>query len=67
MTVTINSFWWALPLVITLICFLSAWRAQDRRPASDYGYIGKEIGNAALYGVAIIISLLAWLVYFIVV
>lgn len=65
MTVTINSFWWALPFAVTIICFLFAWRAQDRRPASDYGNIGKGIGNAALYGVALIISLLAWLVYFI--
>lgn len=54
---------WLYPAVITAASFFWAWRNEDRKPSSDYGNIGKGIGNAMIYGLALIVSLMAWLIW----
>lgn len=63
MTFSIFIGWWILPLTITIAAFSwSTWQ-QDRSPAYDYGRIGQGIGNAVLHGLALIVSLIAWLIW----
>lgn len=55
--------WWVLPLAVTALSFGIATAKADTKPTGDYGRIGQGIGNAMLQGVALIVSLLAWLVW----
>lgn len=61
--ITISLGWWIAPAAITLLAFGWACAKEDRSPAYDYGRIGQGIGNAVLYGVALIVSLTAWLIW----
>ena len=63
MAVTVLFGWWTLPFGATIAAFLWAWVLSDKSPSSDYGNIGKALGNLILYGVAIIFSLIAWLIW----
>lgn len=66
MSIAIPLGWWIAPIVITVAVFAIAWRNEDNSPAGDYGRIGQGIGNAVIYGMALIVSLFAWLLFFIV-
>ncbi|TGT90896.1 MULTISPECIES: hypothetical protein [unclassified Mesorhizobium] len=61
MTVTIS--WWVLPLTTTIVAFAWALWNGDYRPATGYGSIGKGMANAFLLAVALIASLIAWLIW----
>ena len=56
MTITIG--WWALPLVFTLSAF--AWALSRETTGSD---LGAAIDSGFGFVVALIVSLVAWLVY----
>lgn len=60
---TIVFGWWLAPLLVTIAAFIWAARIQDTSPAGDYGRIGQGIGNAVVCGVALIVSLVAWLIW----
>lgn len=63
MNIAITLGWWLVPVLVTVAAFTwSIWR-QDRRPAYDYGRIGQGIGNAILHGIAMVVSLTAWLIW----
>lgn len=55
--------WWIAPLAVTVVSFGVATAKQDNSPTGDYGRIGQGIGNAMIHGVALIASLVAWLVW----
>ncbi len=59
--------WWALPAAISLIAFgwFWIWFANDP-PSSGYGNIGRGLGQGLFLLCAIIVTLVAWLVYFVV-
>lgn len=61
MTFTITPGWWLVPLLLTAIfCFL-AYRAQDRDGPNYYG--GRSVLNLLLWTMAIIPSLIVWVIY----
>tara|TARA_Y100001933_G_C18936421_1_gene537598 strand:- start:202 stop:408 length:207 start_codon:yes stop_codon:yes gene_type:complete len=64
MAFTVDFGWWLLPLAITLAAFgrLWVWSAQQP-PSSGYGAIGTVMAHAFLFAIALIVSLVAWLVY----
>lgn len=66
MSFTVTLGWWVLPAAVTLIAFgwYGAW--EDRQPPpSDYGAIGDGLARMLLLALALIASLIAWLIYFI--
>lgn len=63
MDIVIPIGWWVVPLAVTVAAFSIAIAKSDDRPTGDYGRIGQGIGNAMLQGVALIVSLVAWLVW----
>jgi len=63
MSVSIFLGWWLVPAIFTIGAFTWAWWAGDRSPSSGYGNIGKGLANALVLAVALIASLMAWLVW----
>ena len=63
MTFSIIFGWWLAPALVTIAAFAWSTHHQDHRPTGDYGRIGQGIGNAILHGVALIVSLIVWLVW----
>jgi hypothetical protein len=57
MTITLG--WWVLPLMVTIAAFVAAGSYRPR--PSGYGY--GDITGALLVMVALIVSLIAWLVW----
>lgn len=66
MEFTLTLGWWLAPFAVTLIAFgwFWIWAANDP-PSSGYGNIGRGLGQALFLLAAIVVSLVAWLVYFI--
>lgn len=64
MTLTINFYWWMVPLAITII---SAIPAINWRPRGDYDFTGAFLGllwvcaSGVAWAVAIIMRLMSWL------
>lgn len=63
MNVTISLGSWLIPTAFMIIAFGVAYAKHDRRVASDYGAAGLALWNAGIYGLALIASLIAWLVW----
>lgn len=63
MTFTVMLGWWLLPAFITATSFTWAWLAGDHSSSSGYGHIGKGLGNALIFAVALVASLIAWLIW----
>lgn len=62
MTFTISLGWWLLPLAITIIAFGgAAWLAADVRPTAWLDL--SALAVAVYYGIATIVSLVAWLIW----
>lgn len=64
MTVTLTFGWWLAPFAVTCIFFLWAWFVTPPAKQS-YGY-GQAAGgfiDAVMYGIALIASLIAWLIW----
>lgn len=62
MTIVIG--WWAVPLLITLGSLGTVWfwdRAQP--PSHGYGAAGAGVISALAFGAALILSLVAWLIW----
>lgn len=60
--------WWLIPTAITIAVFsLSIWRLSTVKSAGDFGLIGVYLAAMVMLVLDIIISLTAWLVYFIIV
>lgn len=63
MTITLG--WWIAPLVMTVLVF--AWRAymhKDDGPSfGGYSAIGAGIGAALTLLAAVVVSLIAWLIW----
>ena len=59
-----STFWWVIPLVFTISSFAYAYFSQEE----VYGIMDftSVIFNTFIYACASIISLLVWLVYFII-
>ncbi|UIS25301.1 hypothetical protein [Erythrobacter phage vB_EliS-L02] len=60
MTITLG--YWLVPLVITILAFIPAFRFTPAR--GDYAAFGNAIGAMLYAGGGAIVTLLAWLVYF---
>lgn len=61
---TIEFGWWLLPLSVTFAAFVWQWRVhKDERPAGDYAVIGAAFGRLITFMAAVVVSLIAWLVY----
>lgn len=64
MTFQITIGWWLAPALITVAAFLRHWwMHKDDQPSYGYGKIGDAIGEALTLALAIITSLVAWLVW----
>ena len=64
MTITIGLGWWLAPLGVTIVAVFLAW-VLDRPsgPSTAVGSIVDALQSAVLFGAAIIVSLLAWLIW----
>lgn len=63
MTVEISFGWWIAPVAVTALAFLWAYLKQDRSTGGDYAEAGRIVFNIALYLIATIPALIAWLVW----
>lgn len=65
MTLEISLGWWLLPTGITTIAFVyAAIRNEQENPNGDYGTYGTgAIYTMFAYGGALIVSLVAWLIW----
>lgn len=63
MTFTIQFGWWLLPTALTIVAFLRALELDRGNVAGrgDYGF--SAFASAVYYGIALIVSLVAWLVW----
>jgi hypothetical protein len=67
MTFTVGFGWWLLPLAITIAAFAWDWWVhKDEVQADGYSVIGQSMGHAITFLMALVISLMAWLAYFMV-
>lgn len=64
MTLTIGFGWWLVPTAVTIIAFVYAgFMCRDEGYHGDYAAIGNAMVGLVVYGAAIIVSLLAWLIW----
>ncbi|WP_343518113.1 hypothetical protein [Sphingomonas sp.] len=62
MTFTLSADWWLAPAIVAVAAFAwAAWADRDNRPRGDYSFSG--IASAFVYGIALIVSLIAWLIW----
>ncbi len=57
--------WWIIPTLITLFSFVFASYKMEPSQDGDYSSIGDAFQFIILYGMALIVSLVVWLIYFI--
>ena len=65
MTITIGLGWWLAPLSVTIAAFALAWYLTDR-PSRASGHCRDLVGAlfaVLLFGSAVIVALLAWLIW----
>ena len=63
---TIVLGWWAIPLLFTIICFSVAYfKSKDKHPHGDFDFASGFI-VIINFGLAMILSLVSWLIYFII-
>lgn len=62
MTFVIEIGWWLIPLAISILAFLWAVVATPRSNPGYYGY-GSAIAGLFTYVPALIVSLIAWLIW----
>ena len=66
MTFTIAFGWWLIPFSVTLAAFAwHSWVHWGEQSSGGYGAIGYAFGWAVTVAAALIVSLVAWLIYFI--
>jgi hypothetical protein len=66
MTFTITYGWWLLPFFITIASFAwSFWSTREEKK-NPSGWIGVALVGWFSYGLATIITLVSWLIYFII-
>jgi hypothetical protein len=63
MMIEINLGWWIAPMVVTAAVFIWAYIVGDVQGSGDYGHIGAALANLVVFGVALIVTLFAWLVW----
>lgn len=64
MTITVSSGWWLAPFMVTLASF--GWAMfinRDNQPGGDYAALGGAMVTLFIYGIATIVSLIAWLIW----
>jgi len=68
MILTITLGWWILPLVISVACFLFAYLIY-RRETNGVNNVGNIIGGMVFFiyhSIALFVSLVSWLIYFVI-
>lgn len=69
MTFTTTNIWWIMPFAVTLVCAFAATRFTVKLPkpsGGDYSSIGNAVLGFAIvaaWGVAVAVSLTAWLIW----
>jgi hypothetical protein len=64
MAMTVTLGWWFLPVTITFAAFsVAAYMCRDEGSHGDYAAIGNAMVALVVYGAALIVSLMAWLVW----
>lgn len=56
--------WWALPLAVTVAAWAYVILNPPKATGGHYGNIGAAMESLLQFGVASIVTLVAWLVYF---
>lgn len=63
MTINIAFGWWVIPAAVTAITLLIATWRSDRNYSHGLGAVGQAMANAFILLVAIVVSLVAWLIW----
>jgi len=64
MTFEIKLGWWLVPVAVTLATLIWQWWVhKDDPPSYGYGSVGSALGQCLTLAAAIIVSLVAWLVW----
>lgn len=64
MTFTVALGWWIAPTAVTIIAFIIAgFMCRDEGSHGDYAAIGNAFVALVIYGAALIVSLIAWLIW----
>lgn len=58
--------WWSMPLICTIVFFAIAWAKCDSKRQGDYDFF-TPLWDIGKFTIALIASLVAWLIYFIIV
>lgn len=62
--ITIVFGWWLLPTLISIGAFTWHWyQHRNEGRTYDYARIGQAVGQAITFGVALCVSLIAWLIW----
>lgn len=64
MTFQLHLGWWLLPFAVTIAAFVwRYWVHKDDQPSYGYGRIGAGLGELLTLAAALIVSLVAWLIW----
>lgn len=63
MTITIQSGWWIVPLLVTIVAFAWFFWADNDNVSSGRDYGAGALISLFLFCLALIVSLAAWLVW----
>lgn len=64
MTFTIGLGWWIAPALVTVLALgWALFMSRDEGSHGDYASIGNAFVALVIYGAALIVSLIAWLVW----
>jgi len=64
MTITLTFGWWLLPLAVTIAAFgWHSWATKENRRTGGYEDIGMAMGQLITFSAALVVSLIAWLIW----
>ncbi|WP_320194975.1 hypothetical protein RMR10_011975 [Agrobacterium rosae] len=64
MSFTLELGWWIAPTAITIAAFaIAAYMGRDEGGHGDYAAIGNAFVGLVVYGAALVLSLIAWLIW----
>ncbi len=62
MTITLG--WWLIPLAITIMAFIKAGVVKTSSSGGTFDHIAASIEFIINYGLALVVSLISWVIFF---